>query len=144
MLPDGCFERPNALRVKMMMSRARAILVSVLPTMLLVASFNCAGSPVCATLGHPGSTLHADGHSRHELAVDNSFSQAMRRWSRRIKAQLGPDGFAPLANLAQSQFASPAQTIDFAALPSASPELARCWQFHWRTAPEPRAPSLVS
>lgn len=81
-----------------------------------------AGSPdACASL-ESGFIKHEDeGVSRLILPV----------WPALIK------GLVPEAGAATAAFV-------FTSLPASPPELPRAWQFFWRTAPQPRAPSSVS
>jgi len=129
-----------------MMNRARTIVVSLIPALLLVGSLNCFGDLVCGYAGdHSGSGLFAGGHGRqHVPTSDNSFDQVVRRWSRRINIQPGSDGFPSPALIAGSQHVFPVQTAGSCDCPRLTWGLAQCWQFRWRTALEPRAPSLVS
>jgi hypothetical protein len=93
--------------------------------------------------GEFGCLLSAEGRGKHNSpSADTSFEQAAQRWGRRVNIQPGTDGFSPAA-LAQTQ-PQPDQGIPSSVLPSVRLELAKCWQFLWRTALEPRAPSLVS
>jgi hypothetical protein len=87
--------------------------------------------------------LLSQGSGKHKAAsADNSF-ESMVQWCRRVNVQHGTDGFGPPVFLAQSTI-RPEQTISsFIPLP-ASLERIQSWQFLWRTALEPRAPSLVS
>jgi hypothetical protein len=140
------FEHLDGNPVEFVMSRARAILVSLIPALLLAALVNGLGELVtCCACDHPGSSLCSSGHSRHDNPPANdSFDQAVQRWSRRLNVQPGADGFTPPATLAQAQFALPDRSITPVILPRLNPELTQGWQFHWRTVLEPRAPSLVS
>lgn len=139
-------ERWNANCVEVMMSRARTIVVSLIPVLLLVTSVNCFSDLVCGcACDHSGSGLFAGGHNQqHAPASDNSFDQVVGRWSRRINIQPGSDEFPSPVSIAQSQYVLPVQTVGFCDCSSLTLGLAQCWQFHWRTALEPRAPSLVS
>ncbi len=135
-------ERSNACRVQLKMSRVKVILVVVMPALFLLASVDCFGGPTtgcgCDNLG---CLFSAEGSGKHQSpSADNSFDSTVQRWSRRVHVQPGADGFVALA---QTRI-RPEQTIDSFVSPPASPELIQSWQFLWRTAPEPRAPSLVS
>jgi hypothetical protein len=139
-------EHPNANRVEMNMNRARAILVSLIPALLLLASAICFTDPVFDSgRDHFGNSLCAGGQSKHHgPPADISFDQAVRRWSRRLNVSSCGNGSAPPTSLAKTRFSQLdriAGCIDF---PRVRPELIQSWQFHWRTASEPRAPAFVS
>jgi len=139
-------EHLDANRVELMMSRARAILVSLIPALLLGASLDCFSDLLAS--GGPGLlySLHSAGDhgQHHQLPADSSFAQDVQRWNRRLNAHPGSDGFAAPPALTSSPSVLPDLTVARIALPHGTIELAQCWQFHWRTALEPRAPSLVS
>jgi hypothetical protein len=139
-------ERWNASCVEVMMSRARTIVVSLIPAMLLVTSVNCFSDLVCGCArDHSGSGLFAGGHNQqHAPASDNSFDQVVGRWSRRINTQPGSDEFSSPVLIARPQYVFRIQTVGSCDCSRLTLSLAQCWQFHWRTALEPRAPSLVS
>ena len=69
--------------------------------------------------------------------------ERLQRWGRRINVQSGIDGSSPPA-LAQGRNTQHARRFGSFVFPGVSPALAQGWQFLWRTALEPRAPSLVS
>jgi hypothetical protein len=135
-------ERPTGSRVQLKMSRARVILVTVLPAMFLLVSVDGFGDG-CGGDNFRGFLSPEGGAKQKTPSADTSVQPAMQRWGRRINVQPGIDGFSPPA-LAQRQSAQPGQPIGCFFLSGASLELAKRWQFLWRTALEPRAPSLVS
>jgi hypothetical protein len=128
------------------MARVKTILALLIPALWLVASMSCALDPVngFATEGS-SSTLSSRGHGKADSsAPSDSLAQSARRWSRRTNIQSGHDG--PSTPIALSSWQS-LPTVHSAALPAHyrfSLNLANCWQFYWRTALEPRAPSSVS
>jgi hypothetical protein len=139
-------ERWDGKRVEVMMSRARTILFSLVPALLLVGSGNCFSGSISLSACDPlGSILRAAGHGKqHAPGSADSFDQAAGRWSRRINIQPGSDGFPSPVAIARSQYVLPVQTIGSCHCARAAVGLAQSWQFHWRTALEPRAPSSVS
>ena len=143
---NGMIEHPSGNRVEMIMSRARVIWISLIPTLLLAGSVNCYGSRIaCCSYKSCASLLRPEKHSKPDKPPpDNSLVQVVQRGNRRLNVQPGADRFASPATFAQAQIARSGPTSCPVKLPSLSPELAQCWQFHWRTALEPRAPSLVS
>ncbi len=101
------------------------------------ATSSCRGNNFCCLFSAQGTGKH------NSPTVDNSFDSTVQRWPRRVNVQPGTDGFGVPVALAQTPN-RPEQTISsFVPLP-ASLERIQCWQFLWRTALEPRAPSLVS
>jgi len=139
-------ERSEASGVKVVMSRARSILVSVIPALVLLASLDCfTDSFSSGARGSPGYVAPADGHNNQNHApADNSFHQAFQRWSRRLNVQPSLEGFSPPVALALCRPAAHAPAVLWTHLPRANLALAQSWQFHWRAASEPRAPSSVS
>ena len=127
------------------MSRVKVILVAVMPALFLLVSADCYGDPTtrcgCDKLRF---LFSADGNSKHTSPLaDIAFGQAVQRGSRRANVQPRTDGFASPVSLGQTQSFRPGQNT-LSLLPSISLELAQSWQFLWRTALEPRAPSSVS
>ena len=138
-------ERSNARRVQLNMSRVKVILVVVMPALFLLVSADCVGYPSagcgCASLD---CLFSAEGSGKHKSpSADNSFDSTVQRWSRRVNARPGTDGFGAPVPLAQTP-ARPEQTIPSCIPQPASLELIQSWRFLWRTASEPRAPSSVS
>jgi hypothetical protein len=145
-IATALIERTLANHVQMMMGRARAIFVSLMPALVLLASVDCIGGSFAGGgRSALGCLVSADGCSKQNRPPsDTSFDQVVQRWTRRLNPQSGSDGFAPPAALPSVQPFLPDPAAAWFDLPSANHELARSWQFHWRTASEPRAPSAVS
>ena len=139
-------EHSNLSGVKGTMNRARVILVSLFPALWLVAAANCLIDPVCACASNGLDTsVSSRGHGKHDASTPVcSFEQSARRWSRRLNVQAGPEGLPTPVTLSQPQLPQ-LEHIDALSVGSRSSfGLAKCWQFRWRTALEPRAPSSVS
>jgi len=139
-------ERSEASRVEVMMSRVKSILVSVIPALVLLASLDCfTESFSCAGCGAPSYAAPAHGHNNQSpVPGESSLDQAVQRWSRRLNIQPGSEGFSPPVALALWQPAAPELAVRWTELSPANLALAQTWQFHWRAAAEPRAPSSVS
>ncbi len=143
---DSFVERLDANRVKRTMNRARVILALLIPALWLLASMECLSNPISGLKDEqPGSGISERRHAeRGSSTCAHSLEQSARRWNRRLNVQSGPDGLCGPAVLSQSQFLA----LDWRVVPSVCchlpPGLANCWQFHWRTALEPRAPSRAS
>jgi hypothetical protein len=139
-------ERFNPNAVEGIMKQARAILVSLIPALVLLASMDGFGNPTSSGACLALSCLQSeDSRSNHnQPPPDNSFAQAIQRSGRRSNVQPGPDGFASPAALPLSESVLANVEAAHSALPLADIGLAQCWQFEWRTALEPRAPSLLS
>ncbi len=138
-------ERANKRRVQLKMSRVRVILVVVMPALFLLVSADCFGDP---TTGCGCDNLRclfsAEAGGKHKSpSADNSFASTVQRWSRRVNVQPGTDEFGAPVGLAQTPL-QPEQGISSFVPPLTSLELIQSWQFLWRTALEPRAPSLGS
>ncbi len=138
-------ERWNISRVELKMSRVKVILVAVMPALFLLVYADCFGdSRTGCGCDNLRGLFSADGSDKHKSpSADNSFASTVQRSSRRVNVQPGTDGFGAPVALGQTPI-RPKQTIpSFVPLP-ASPEQIQSWQFFWRTALEPRAPSSVS
>jgi hypothetical protein len=145
-LSSAAVERPNLIGVKGTVNRARAILVCLFPALWLVASANCLVDPVSVCAGNGlASSVSGRGHGRHDPSnAVSSLERSARRWSRRLNVQSGPDGFPTPAMLSQLRLPE-LEPVEACSVGSQSSlGLAKCWQFLWRTALEPRAPSSVS
>jgi hypothetical protein len=121
------------------------ILISLLPVLLLVVSANGFGAPDCSH-NRPGaaSGIFGGKQVKHDTATfEPSLVQTARRWSRRVNMASGAEEFVSPATTTQSCFGLSDQT-ESADFPRLTTGLAQCWQFLWRTALAPRAPSLVS
>lgn len=127
------------------MSRVRVILVVVMPALFVLVSADCIGD---STTGCGCDNLRclfsADGGGKHKSpSADGSFASTVQRWSRRVNVQPGTDEFGTPVALAQPRIQAE-QAISSFVPPLTSLELIQSWQFLWRTALEPRAPSSVS
>jgi hypothetical protein len=142
---NAFIERSSTSRVQLNMSRVNVIQVVVMPALFLLVSADCFGdAPKGCGCDNVRCSFFAEGSGKHKLPLAaNSFDSTVQRWSRRVNVQPGTNGFGSTVTLAQTTI-RPEQTIaTFVPLP-ASLELIHSWQFLWRTALEPRAPSLVS
>jgi hypothetical protein len=138
-------ERSNTSRVQLKMSRAKVNLVVVMPALFLLVFADCFGDPTAGCgRGNFRCLFSAEGGRKHKSSSpDSSFAPTGQRWSRRVNAQPGTDGFGAPAALAQTTV-RPEHTIPSVVPLPAGLELIQSWQFLWRTALEPRAPSLAS
>jgi hypothetical protein len=145
---NNLIEHRDENGVELIMRRARAVLISMIPALALIASLHYFSSSFQGgTCGYSGSgnVLSPCGHGKHENhSATNSSDQALRRSSRRSNVQPGADGFAPPAAAAQGHSAIPRFTVEFSNSSQVGLELVQSWQFYWRTALEARAPSLIS
>ena len=121
------------------------MLLLLVPALVLLASVDCLSDSFsycgCEDLS---CALSSEGHGQNsQPTADPSFDQAIQRWSRRLNFHPGLDGCSRNAGLRLSQSALPGLT-DWSTAPR--PGLlvvTQSWQFHWRTASEPRAPASV-
>jgi len=132
--------------VEVKMSRVKVILVAIMPALFLLVSADCFGDSTTRWgCNNFRCLFSADRNGKHKLPLaDNSFAQAVHHLVRRTNVQPRTNGFAAPVALAQTptlQLEQPGLSLG---LPDINWELAQSWQFLWRTALEPRAPSLVS
>ena len=139
-------ERPDLSGVKGTVNRARWILASLLPALWLVLSATYHADSVYGSPSNPSASSVLDaGHAKQDTSCEVfSFEESARRWSRRHDDRPGGDGFSTPVVVAQFQL--PKQEAVSALQPEGQPlsGLAKCWQFRWRTALEPRAPTSAS
>jgi hypothetical protein len=132
--------------VKGVMNRIRVMLGSLLPALWLLATGHSFLDSISEYAGdrHVASIFATRQGNRLPIQGSCSFEQSARCWSRRVWVHSGPNGFPPF--LSASDWALPGLLqVDVALTLSDGPlGLAKCWQFHWRTALGPRAPSSVS
>jgi len=151
-LPSSIFYLPTRIehsrtfRVEGTMEQVRVILVSLLPAFWLVASDSCsAGAAADGADGSGGSLVSACAHGKKGPLQDAlALDQRARNSTRRLVAQPGRTGFTPAFVSSDFQLSRFEPVGLFFAVAEAPPDLAGCWQFYWRTALEPRAPSSVS
>ena len=139
------FERSRGRGVKATMARVRVMLTLLLPTLCL-AEGQCVLGPVGGyTAVFVCASFSATRQGEHRRMPDaRSFEQVARLLNRRVGTQSGPGGFpVPMAD-PEVQLAALGPVCLSAFSSAESLALAQCWQFRWRTALEPRAPSSVS
>ncbi len=126
--------------------RLRDIIAALLPSLWLVVMMNCS----CETAGivaadcsnnAAGVSEQGDGGSRHECCF---IKQTARQASRRASERFGADSVS--AKVAPPGDSVSEQTVAYTSCAVAEMPLclAKSWQFDWRAAPEPRAPSFLS
>ena len=142
----GGIERLGGRGVKGSMDLVRIVICSLLPALWALAAGHCLADPVSGCPdGCCRSLVSATEGSDHAPLTDvRSFEQSARLLNRRMGMQTGWGGLLMPAAVSTSmlgelEHASAPLTVSADAL-----GLAKCWQFHWRTASEPRAPSSVS
>jgi hypothetical protein len=140
---ESMIERCATGAVEGIMTRTRTVLISLIPAFWLVTAMSCLGQSLGA--GNHAS-LHGylvnTGHGTHDFpCLDSSLDQACRRAGRRINIQPSEDDFSPPSLVQITQLASEQTAGLLLHLPAG---LAQRWQFLWRTASEPRAPSSAS
>ncbi len=136
-------ERSNTSCVQLKMSRVKVILVVVMPALFVLVSVGCFGNPTTGCGCDNLSCLLSAQASGKSKSAASAVASTVQRWSRRANVQPGADEFGAPVALAQTPI-QPEQTISSSVPPLTSLELIQSWQFLWRTAFEPRAPSLVS
>jgi hypothetical protein len=128
------------------MDRVKVMLAWLLPTLGLAASDQYIFAPVSGwPAGCSRASFSAAAHGKHARMPDvRSFEQSARLQSRRIGTQSGPSGFPVTVPGSERQLLALGRVCLSAVSSETALGLAKRWQFHWRTALEPRAPSSVS
>ena len=138
-------EHPRVKGVKSGVNRVRTFCALLLPTLILIALPSLAIERSSCPGHYLGSSFSACGGCDHASSeFVRSFDQSARRSNRRFNDQSAPEESPRLD--APDQFPLLTLELDtrFTIVPLASLELANSWQFQWRTALAPRAPSSVS
>jgi hypothetical protein len=122
-----------------------AVLI-LIPLLWLVASLNTLGDSVPSPDRRPSaSAISTGGHGGQDFgAFACSSEQSIRRWSRRLNETSGTIGFTPVPTLSGYLLLLPDHVSDASGFLHLSLVFGNSWQFHWRTALEPRAPSIIS
>jgi hypothetical protein len=142
----GPIERLGRVGVKASMDLVRTVICSLLPALWVLAAGNCLADSVCRCADGCGQTsISAREHSSHPPPKDALvFEQLARLLNGRTGTQ---PGWGSLLIPTAVSASGPGE-LEFPCAPlTISAEafgLAKRWQFHWRTALEPRAPSSVS
>jgi hypothetical protein len=128
------------------MARVKKMMVWLIPVLWLGASIEC---DIASRVPHKvvGTALSADRCGNRESSsslLACSFEQTARRLGRRLDIESGPEKLhPPVAGFEHSHLFSAQPSFSSARCQSVL-ELTQSWQFLWRTAVEPRAPSVLS
>jgi hypothetical protein len=142
----GSIERVRGYGVKEAMARVRIALRSVLPVLWLATAWCCLANPANGrTDGSDRTRVCAGAEGGHApLTAGLAFDQCARLMSRRGGMPAGwVEDLMPAAAW-RGEVHKLGNRSDLPTVSSEALGLARCWQFYWRTALEPRAPSSVS
>jgi hypothetical protein len=128
------------------MNRSRVILALLFPALWLAVSASGLLDPVSGCASNPLlSFVSAGRHTKPDTSNSVcSLEQSARRWSRRLNDQTGPAGTPTPVAISQFQPSHLEQIETFTVGSRSLFGLANSWQFRWRTALVPRAPSSVS
>ncbi len=142
----GCIERVKGPCVKGTMELVRIAVCSLLPALWLVAAGFCwldAASGCAGECCRPAVSA-GDDRGRAPVPDARSFEQSARVLNRRMGTQIGWGGVPVPVAVSTSGFDDLEQVPAPLTVSTEALGLAKCWQFYWRTASEPRAPSSVS
>lgn len=130
------------------MHRVRILFGSLLPALWLLATGqccldwpgNCGGEDGCVT----SMVASRQNQRLPAQAGSGSFQQFLRSWNRRPWTHTGPDGTVPFLFATVALIPAPREADARLSRSELVPGLTTGWQFRWRTALEPRAPSRIS
>jgi hypothetical protein len=128
------------------MARVKATMVWLIPALWLAAGIACLSETVNGVPHSPtGKALSSDqcGNCESSTTVC-SLEQSARRLGRRPDIESSPEKLHPPVAIFEHDCALYAQHAFSSARFQPALGLAQSWQFLWRTAIEPRAPSPVS
>ena len=139
-------ERLRRRGVKGSMDRVGKVICSLLAALWVLAAGHCLADPVSGCPDGCGRTsVSATEGSDHAPLKDvRSFEQSARLLNRRVGMQTGWGGLLVPVAVSAPGFGELEQACAPLTVSTDAPGLAKCWQFYWRTASEPRAPSSVS
>ena len=142
----GRIERLQARGVKASMDFVRTVICSLLTALGVLAAGHCLANPESGCpVGCGRIVVSAPAGSDHAPLPDvRSFEQSARLLSRRLGMQPGWGGLLMPADVSTSMLGELEQASAPLTVTTDALGLAKCWQFYWRTAAEPRAPSSVS
>jgi hypothetical protein len=142
----GPIERSGGRGVKWKMDRVRTVICSLLPALWLLAAGHCLADSVsgCTDGCCQTSVSETKGDGHQPLTDARASDQGARLLNRRLGPQTGWAGLLTPAAVPASGLGEPEDASAPVTVSSDAPGLAKCWQFYWRTACEPRAPSSVS
>jgi len=138
-------ERFTLDHVKRVMNRMRLLLGAMLPALWLLATGHCCLGSTTDFAGQRcgASTIAPHDGQRLPSPCSCSFEQLARTASRRAWVNSGFGG-PPLLVASDSAFLDCLPNEGSLRVCRFSAGLDNSWQFHWRTALDPRAPSSVS
>lgn len=139
-------ERPGLSGVKGIMIGARFILLLLWPILFLAGSVHARGAAAGLAVGVPAQSQvgSASGGSSATFDFQGVHHRALVRVHRRADFRPVSTGSFGDSAFAQAEVLQRASLVELHAGYQAPAGLANGWQFLWRTAPIPRAPSLVS
>ena len=137
-------ERLGRLPVECLMNRGKLTLVVLLPVVWLFASGESllASCEECGTRICNSQSILKGGKGCPAQPLSNSDAAASAIHSRVLKHS-GKNGLTPCENIYRS-FSLQPDAVAYFAPRTNSPDLATSWQFAYRTALDPRAPSFHS
>jgi len=131
--------------VKSPMDRVRVMFAALIPALILLASGQVIFNPpmACASQHCPTAACFCQPARQVPLGDIVSFDQSARLMIRRMAKPFGLDGFPPVSS--PDGHIHGLRILHIASISAEFPfGLAQRWQFCWRTALEPRAPSSAS
>jgi hypothetical protein len=142
----GGTERLRSRGVKASMDLVRTVICSLLPALWVLAAGHCLADSVSGCPDGCGRPLFSATEDNHHAPLKDirSFEQSARLLNRRIGVQTGWGGLLVPAAVSASRVGELEQASAPLTVSTDALGLAKCWQFYWRTASEPRAPSSVS
>jgi hypothetical protein len=128
------------------MDRVRTVICSLLPALWVLAAGHCLADSVSGCPdGCDQTSVSAKKGDRHGPLTDARASEQWARlFNRRIGMQIGWGGLLMPSAVSTSMLGELGQASGPLTFSPHALGLAKCWQFYWRTACEPRAPSSVS
>lgn len=141
------FEQFTLANVKRLMRRLKTMFGLLLAAFWLAATGHCCPDPLDLCAGSDGTTSMATApQGKGAPAPGNccSFEQSARSWNRRPSVHSGLDEIPSFLTASDWDLPGYVPANVLITLSDSPSGLAKSWQFLWRTALEPRAPSRVS
>lgn len=139
-------ERSERCNVKAVMDRVKITLVSLLPALWLMSSGQYFLDPCgnCATARTHDSTFAFESGQHCPSNAKSSIDLSARRANSRVGSHSAKTIFPLVEPVVGSQVHDRRFLATFSSSSESPRALATRWQFDYRAAPEPRAPSSVS
>jgi hypothetical protein len=128
------------------MDRVRTVLCSLLPALWVLGAEPCLADPAAGRINALCRAAFSAAHQGDPTPLTDArtLEPSARLSKRRTGAHMGWGGIPAPVAVPAFGLGALARSDDLLLAATDALGLAKCWQFYWRTASQPRAPSSVS